>query len=474
MGNQNQPETDNYYGASTCRIEVSCHRRAPSEQPVTYFSDVDSQQEVIAMDFHKMSGDPCGAFSLTLKPLTQDWLKVLRPNDWIDIYVRNGREGREEHLCSGLIDTVTRPRQAADPTGATDTTIQVTGRDMGKALLETDPFVDSRLLRTVEGLLPYNGARDALKNFAGFHSAGELLDKLMSVYFDLNNQASFQFSKPDGTPIYKIDGSGALQLSLHDDDPGLQTLIGTIPTMQQSVWQILQSYSNTLINHLYVEMLPDQRSPDNSTAKLRPTLCLHRLPYGVDDFAAMEGITVYKNETKSDSLTLASHEVRNFFRVDSTIFVGGQSTNIAATTGAGYLNQESIRRHGIKRMDVESLFAQSNDKSSIIDNLQTMMRYLVTWYWNMEELLCGQLQMRLRPDLRLGKRLDFQDEDGEYSFIMEGYSHSWRYEGPSFSTAMLSRGVPSFRRAATLKKFEELTSGATPTISNIQIFKGQQ
>lgn len=109
-----------------------------------------------------------------------------------------------------------------------------------------------------------------------------------------------------------------------------------------------------------------------------------------------------------------------------------------------------IARHGLRAMEVKTVFAnfgRSNiceDEGSVV-NRAAIRRNLVRWgllldHWNQHniEYLSGTVQLRGRPEIRVGYRLDWRERNESY--YVESVNHVWRYPGAMTTTLKLSRG----------------------------------
>jgi hypothetical protein len=455
-----------YYQNSTCRIELTT-QPTKTKGSATYFSKT---QEVISCALSKAAGEASGHFSLELLPHTHDWLKIIRPDDWVNIYLDNGRDGGEVLAMTGLVDTIQRSRQVQPGTGATSTTISVAGRDLGKVLLETDPVADPKLTRDLDGLSFMDGVQSNFTDRINETAAGAV-ERVFATYFGptettaaLAHSFAGQFQLPDGGRFYNQDGSGAFVLDLDSSIKSsdgklkdeLKVTISALPNLSQSMWSLIQHLANLDFNRLFVEMIV----PAGGT-KPKPTLWLRPHPFSAADFDALPSIKFDINETFQDSLGLSSHEIKNWIRVDSSVSNSPVTTNVAAVTHLGYYNKDSIQKHGLKRLDRDTMF---NAEGDIIPGLQQCTDQFLEWYWNAEELYSGSIVSRLRPDLRLTQRLDYADGADQYSFIIESYQHQWSYPNKASTTVHVSRGR---LQPARIEAKDEIIAGGIGLISSL-------
>lgn len=435
----------------------------------TYFSGTGDQQEITQCSISKMPDAPCGSFSFNIVPKTRDWLKVLRPNDWVDIWMDNGRDGKEEKVMTGLIDTVRRRREVVDQkTGATFTQISVSGRDCGKPLVEIDPFLDPKLSLDIEGLPFMNYTPSQVKTSFAF-TANEMVERILNVYFapPASSKISKQFFHPQGNRPFYNNPAISQNCTLRTDmtsDPDFKVIVAALPNLSSNMWSLLEQYANRLLNAFYVEMLPFKGGEN------QPTLFMHQHPYAYDDFFHMDACEIDRNETQSDDLGMSSHEIKNWFRVDSSIFNTSKSTNVAAITRLGYIYLDSVYKNGLKRADYENMYSEiTKAGSSSLKSIERMTDIIAQWNWNNENLLNGQIVCRLRPDVRLNKRIDLIDQKETLSFINEGYTHNWIYQGNSTTTINVARGVNRSQADSNLRGINNLV--ATKRLQKLTDFK---
>jgi hypothetical protein len=139
---------------------------------------------------------------------------------------------------------------------------------------------------------------------------------------------------------------------------------------------------------------------------------VHRqLPYDTFSFYMLPTSLVYETEVFDASLERSSSDVKNFFRVRFPGLVEGVAQDLQFGVT---INRSSIERHGIRRLEAESIYPFTNETASghgFISSYQPTFEYymscLTAWHAYNERLYSGSITMRFRPDIRVGTRLTF-------------------------------------------------------------------
>lgn len=189
-----------------------------------------------------------------------------------------------------------------------------------------------------------------------------------------------------------------------------------------------------------------------STATVDSVIALvHRQrPYDTYSFFALPNSVVFETEVFSNDTGRSSRDVRNMFRVR----LPGRVEGIIQDANFGVVvNQDSINKHGLRMLEVESIYIQTNSsspKAKLLNGyspaFQFYMSLLTAWNAYNEFLHSGSMVMRFRPDIRIGTRLTFIKTVGPDIFVQDFYvervNHNYSAkQGASRTTLDLSRGI---------------------------------
>jgi hypothetical protein len=213
-------------------------------------------------------------------------------------------------------------------------------------------------------------------------------------------------------------------------------------------------FSNPILNAMWVD-----------TEKGIPTIHLREQPFSHDDFAHLEAASIDATEVTQEELASSENDTKNWFRVfpDSQYI----TPEIATVAGIGNGSPLSVQRAGIRKMEACTHFFGTLVLGGLADShggpnttlLQAWSETLAEWYYPNEQFLSGIFVSRLRPDLHVGRRLDYTNERTaeELSFYIEGVSHSFIYPGASSTTISVTRGVERVNgRYPLLRVFDEM------------------
>lgn len=268
-----------------------------------------------------------------------------------------------------------------------------------------------------------------------------------------------------------------------------------------NVWSLLDSYSNPLVNEMFVDVrdvTPQDRQsraraaqaardtffPDNpadvaaqdaavravlDSNLFRPAttqtgggastpaladgtsvvaLVLRQRPYDDDAFNALPVTEVESTEVEEDDLARSSHDVFNWFRVRFP----NLDVKLQELVAGIRIVPQSIAKFGFRRMEGETrymfasssastTFSQGSTKTDFGDVFRQYVSLLSTWYGQNEVWLSGSLTMRFRPSIRVGTRLRLTRRSEVIDLYVQGVQHSFSKEpGGSRTTLTLTRG----------------------------------
>lgn len=411
--------------------------------------DSDLTAAVISKDIHQ----PAGGFSLTVQP-SQKYLDEIEADDWIEIYLDNGDGKGERNVLFGLVDSVGLSANV-DSRGAEKETIQITGRDWGKVLVNTQLIFDPSL--------PDQAAQafgEYLTKWANSRT-GVIVSPGKMIYFFLKSFLDGrQFMAPGG---YSENPGQSLFNLLNVDH--LEEGMGYVKFNEQlslsgSLWQLLETYSVPILNELFTDW--DFFKPTEGFNA--PTLRFREYQFGPEEFAKLDSFQIPAEAVISKSVRKSDADVRNWFRL-YVDWAGPPDGSFGLTNQRGYLNAASIKKHGVRRLETTTngLWpkAANNLRQSDVNPselLLSAMQKISMWHCQNERHLAGPITTKLLPDAHVGWRCDYDNDrtDDHLSFYCEGLTHNFAYgerEG-STTTVQLTRGTPRTKGGSAL--FPEL------------------
>ena len=310
----------------------------------------------------------------------------------------------------------------------------------------------------------------------------------------------WRFNRQDGLSLFQfIDTTSFVQ----------KTMVGSLlfqPSVLQNagnLWALCKMYSNDIVNEFFIDTrdkvpgyddvttlassnaqkylnnFGDVSEPqDTSLAQLQASMSpltdvdqgallnenatsdgvdsvvalVHRqFPYDTKAFYALPTSVVFETEVFTSNTGYSSADVRNMFRIR----LPGRVENISQDLQYGVaINRESIKRHGLKLYEAESLYVylttSETSTKGVGSNVPAYDYYqslILAWYAFNELLQSGSIQMRFRPDIRVGTRLTYVKTSSTGTLLITDYyveqvQHSWSPKpNASRTTVNVVRGV---------------------------------
>lgn len=216
------------------------------------------------------------------------------------------------------------------------------------------------------------------------------------------------------------------------------------------------------------ELLIEDETPQPNKSVI--ALVHRQLPYDTMSFYQLPTSIVYETETFNNNLGVSSVDVKNMFRIRFPGLVEGPNQDLQFGVT---INRESIKRHGLRRFEGETIYVWTNGRDSNNDVIQSYhptyqfyQSLVTTWYAYNERLQSGTLEIRFRPDIRVGTRLTFVRSRTYYTegvaheinlitdFYVQGVQHTYSPRANSSRTTVtLVRGIN--RDGLSVQAFKE-------------------
>jgi hypothetical protein len=163
----------------------------------------------------------------------------------------------------------------------------------------------------------------------------------------------------------------------------------------------------------------------------------------------LDVVTIVNTDVATSQVGRSDADIFNLYMMSSSDVLG-TNWNWILNDILPILTPVSIARSGLRLRQLQTKFANyardqlCNVGSSAVDsaairyNLIRWTLLIDHWYQHNHEYLSGTIQMRGRPDIRVGYRLDWVDR--HESYYIEAVGHQWQYGGPLTTTLQVSRG----------------------------------
>ena len=438
--------------------------KASSEEPT-----------VISISTTKSISNIAGNFSIVLKDsqTTIDLFKRLTDDDWVDIifYINN----EPYHQFRGIIDEINRSVNIGS-SGATVKTYTITGRCFGKIWEATpvwfSPYYNDIITEAVSSRV-FDGVPELLGN-----PSQSVIAFMKSFLEALENVEGPNWTPPKSMP--GIKGTSFLSnVNFNTLSDGSSTYFQNIPQRllfnlnainpDGTLWDLAKQYSDPLFMEVYTDYLPkgDPFSKELSNSsdignndmtviiRDRPFPFLDTsVPVGYEDtWEELPIFTIIPQEIEMHNVSKSGYERYNAFYVSSRLYqeeVNSYSLSILAPL----LDKDSIKRHGLRRFDVQSeihpdpnnpLAFGGNNIAAICEYQRQLIR---DWYCLNPYFLSGSISLAHgRPDIRIGCRLHIpgvrignKDIIPEENYYIEEVKNDWIFGRGVRTTLGVTRG----------------------------------
>jgi hypothetical protein len=238
-----------------------------------------------------------------------------------------------------------------------------------------------------------------------------------------------------------------------------------------SLWDMLQTFSNGVLNELWVDLAPSAYNPF-AVSGLKPTLWLRerKFPTFLEGSAKYAQLTTWKlprNVVRARQVAKGGAASRfNYWLLYPQGF-GSFSLEAFVQQGIGKAGQlgvnpifdeMSIRKHGLRRWVQTTPFipwsARADEDAgwrlglngSMPATLATLVlsewiTKIHDWYSIAPKQLSGKITTtRVLPEVRIGHRVVEETENGNITYYVEGVDHTWQYPGTGQTNITVTRG----------------------------------
>ncbi len=461
------------------------------------------QNDVVHCSWNKDTNSPAGVVSFMVYP-RRDYLELLKPGDVLLVFMSAQKAEKQKDftlVTMAIIDRVAENR-TVDGNGATLSTVQVSARDMGKILSETETCFDPSFAYHDQQFFTdefFTKINDLPPGFSPVEMVLYILDLYFNVKATKNKLVEIQWRFPGSDTVGLInflDVKNFVQTPMF----GFTDEVVLPVSQGGSVWSLMQSRANLAFNEMFIDVrdvTPEeiefrehqetiasafvvptdterqralkeqvhgafQPSPiveadDSRGTRSVVALVMRQQPYDTNAFYKLPVYHVNETEVFETSFGKASHEVYNYIRVRlNTLKAEDQEFSYGIKVNPG-----SVKAFGLKRLEAETLYAFPSaqmgadyhrghtliDGDFFIDMYDYYVGLLSVWHaWN-DLLLAGSISMIFRPQIRVGCRLEYTYTDhhghpDRIDFYIQAVNHNFAYDaGASRTNLTLVRGV---------------------------------
>jgi hypothetical protein len=383
------------------------------------------------------------------------------------------------HVMRGLIDEIRRDTQVTGK-GATSRNFIITGRDFGKVWESMsvwfDPVANDRVTEGIARLL--FGANGHVQG-----NPGEVAITYLKDFFEqLGIAQGINWIPPPTLPgivpnsflksvNFNLGFLGNTPKYFQDIPQRKQYNVASLAP-DGVLWDLAYEYSDPMLTELYVDTLPqgDPFSPrlglsDSITpfeSKMAVVMRDKPFPFIVDaghtlafkpTWDLLPKFVVNRQELTADNVGRSGLERFNAFYAANRMQQEDMAHS-ALTLTEPVLDELSIKRHGLRRMDVQ-LTTNTPDTpipglgfGSISQMTEFQRNLLVNWYCMNPYLLSGTLTVgNGRPDIKIGCKIQIPGERAgpkelvpDETYYVEGVTNNWTFGQSIKTTATVTRG----------------------------------
>jgi hypothetical protein len=431
------------------------------------------------------------SFSISLLP-TENWKRVLRPGDWIIIYLyanndspvfKNAQTDRKNIVLVGNIDRVSRVREKDEETDKVLLRYKVSGRNFGKVFEQTDLWFNPYAVQTK--------TLDTALRTAGLPLVGnptEIVTKVIDIFLGpgsktklgatspleqwvIPEQLSKLFSEKQYKSLpsfYDILDRSYIETGL----PGYKPNQMLQPGQGGNLWESMKRGSNGLINELFCEEVRDQDGNVSPSVVLRPrpyNTIYFDSQFGKKDLGVKKELKgkykTLQDLSRESFIELAPQEVMyedlgmdDHSRYNMVWLEARNSVNESITTYANLnlkgeginlplISTDSINRYGLRRFSgtLEFVYSEKATKvmNSTVNLYKAFLVQIYDFYYANHMYEQGTIETTGVLEAELGKCLKIPPEaEGEPPkiYYIEGYEHTFSFPSTWTTKFTVTRG----------------------------------
>ena len=419
----------------------------------------DRNPSLLSVQTSKIMGSNAGTFSFTVKPSRENLnlFSQLVDDSWVDIVMY--KHDQPYHIMRGMIDEIRRTKAVAG-SGATTRAFTITGRDFSKVWEITPIWFSPYATNDLTTDAVTRKVFKAIPEIKG--SPAESTEAYLKLFLEeIANAKGPNWEMPRGMPNITTDSfidSITFQKDYFQNEPPRKAFNPNFFSPQGTLWQMAMQFVDPMFVELYSDLLPagDPFSERLSAGDSLPigdldmTVVIRDKPFPVisndvglfvDTWDRVPVITIPIQQIKNDDLGRGGLERYNAFFTATRLLQDNMGPH-APYMLQPLINTAEIRRHGIRRLDIQSNHLPDNFDSVTMAFAQR--RILRDWYALNPYLLSGTLALGVgRPDAKIGCKARVPGVTSEYedeTYYIEGVSHSWNFGATAKTALQVTRG----------------------------------
>ncbi len=510
---EDEGKIDTVKGVTGIVVEPISHEDAMAVK------QIDATDDILSCQVNKDKSRAAGTFSIVLAPGNHNYHQEIYPGDHVLIFMKRNGEVDFNNLAHsldsglkmyGVVQSV-RKNFSVDESGMKQLRYTVAGDDFGH-FFETDIYFNAILAEKLSTdpvgvLYPTLGSTLDLDMANPGANVSVLIDAFVGNKLTPTLSPS-KFATPN--KVFSIPGPildffgldaigtqtgtfrdilhreiGILRYSDTDVNPTATDLPGTkfinIDTgSKHTLWSVLQTYSNTCMNEMFLDM-----KPSDTDDGLRPTLVLRQIPYttlsfgratnyqlGYTEFTNLPRLIVDEDVIFEEDIGRAEGDRHNFIQLTGNAFSSlglGDSTVFQTLMGNFAIDTESISRYGLKAffqhsdydLNVPGLrglirdvtadniaakvneYLQSSNDSNSLTLIPEWIKFYSDWFMRAHLFETGNFTLiGIEEPISIGDNLQVNRPNGNSElYHIQSYAHSYSVSGGGMKTFRTHVGV---------------------------------
>ena len=415
----------------------------------------DEAPSIVDMTYSFDLGDSSPQFSVTYKDPDDQFpiSTYFVDDDWVDLSLV--RHGEPYHLMRGILDGPPKLTEVVQ-NDATSRAYTLTGRGFGAVWEKTPIYFNAAIGELAE----YNASQALASSGAfGDGSPSTVVDAFLFYFLRRLGDSSVgtSWELPPGMPNIQ-DGShfinvvNFLPFATADSPARTAVLPGFYPDFSgNNLWDLAQQWSDPYFNELLPVLVnkttfqrpqPDEvLSPDNTAMEIH----MRRRPFpyvgDLDTWFNLEMVEITPSDVLSKQISQNGSERFNNFVVKTKGYL--EFLGILQEVLTAEVSTTSIKRHGLRRMEVATNYVASGSDSDILGVVEEHRNQIRDWNSLNPYYFSGTLDLgRGFPEIHPGYRLRLlgQNEDEQITFYVEGVRHNWNLRQGLRTSVTVTRG----------------------------------
>ncbi len=417
-------------------------------------NEISQSPGIVGMVYEEVMGEPGASFQIRYKDPDGEFSRTfIQDDDWVDLELN--RFGESHLALRGIIDGP----PVEDTSISGETTVRsyvLSGRSFSSIWDKTPVYVNATM-----GELAQLNAAQALGAASAFGTArpSQVVEAMLKHFLtELQDQTlGTTWKLPPGIPSMPSDSYFVEQFKyLARDSADLPDRFALLPNFYpdfsgNTLWDLAQHWSDPQFNELrpiLVDSAGNEPGPEDTLsiedAVMAIELRKRPFPYesDLDTWFEVPTLVISPQDLSGRRISKNGATRLNNFTIRVKPFP--EQGNILQEALTSEVDTLSIKKHGLRRMDIPTSYAAQGESANTAGVLDEYRKQARDWFALSPYLYAGELDFaRGWPNLRVGQRIQLlspRGEDGTITFYVEGVRHAWDLKRGLRTSATVTRG----------------------------------